>query len=362
MGIDAFTDMAVNGNKGNSERHAQFLMDNQAFLDSIKDDPHPLRTRKAHAKFVGDWKMHDESYAEMRAQRDKMGFLQFRQSMFMEGFSTSLASFDLLYVLCDDPSIFMVAEDLGDLLRETDLKGADFEMLKLPFRTVYLQLPKNPYKVWLPKEDGVLEGVYITEDHVEGGMNWYVFVCVGRKDNPTDPTDDCLFSMPILFEAGPLEEQVRQRLADLETRPINTGTDRKNLEQFPDVFSWALNCLLYINSEGADLKKSWFHEKAAATMKSAHGGRKRQIRHSLEMTSAEVTWVGRAITIDKEPKEGTPRGPLDGERESPRLHRVRGFWRRQVCGKERSQRKHTWVKPFFRGRGKEIVEKMYKVE
>lgn len=344
--------------------------DNAAYFLTIMDDPHPLRALKTHVRSIGapTLKEAKEGYEKVLEGwgriRDNDSFLNFRRmSMGMNVLdsSTTVTGMDLLFMLCDKPKIFVMEKDIGTLLLETDLKGSDFEDLKLPFRTIYIQLPPNPYKVWIKGEVGNLEGVYVTQDTGDPGVSWTIMILVGRKDDMLDPCDDCLFSMPVLLEAGPLDTQVEIRLEDLKRRKHEPEAVN-NLGQFGDVFKWVLNCLLYINSEGADLKRGWFHEKAAATMKAAKGNKKRNIRHTLEETSTEVTWVGRSVKIEKARIEGEPRGPLDGERDSPRLHWVRGFYRMQVYGAGRALRKKTWVKPFLRGEGREVLEKMYQVE
>jgi hypothetical protein len=343
--------------------------DNAAYFETIMDDPHPLRALKTHVRSIGaPVKEAKEGYekmlSRMRVMRNNDSFLNFRRmsvGLMALDKSANVTGMDLLFILCDEPKIFVMEKDIGTLLLETDLKGSDFEDLKLPFRTIYIQLPANPYKVWIKGEVGNLEGVYVTQDTGDPGVSWTIVILVGRKEEMLDPCDDCLFSLPILLEAGPLDSQVEARITDLKKRKYEPE-EVDNLTQFGDVFKWILNCILYINSEGADLKRGWFHEKAAQTMKAAKGNKKRNIRHALEETSTEVTWVGRSVKIEKAHVEGEPRGPLDGERDSPRLHWVRGFYRMQVHGAGRALRKKTWVKPFLRGEGREILEKVYKVE
>ena len=132
-----------------------------------------------------------------------------------------------------------------------------------------------------------------------------------------------------------------------------------DLNQFPDLFKWILNILLYINSSEADLRKGWFHEKTAATAKKAKGPKKAKIKNMLKATSAEVTWVGRTLKVGYEP---TGAGHARGDRKAPRLHKVRGFFRRQVCGAGRQERRLKWIRPFLRGAGKEALTPIYKVK
>jgi len=334
----------------------------KVYLDSVKEEPHPIRIRKGIGLLAkeGVSLPFDEMMREAKEQLRIGSFIDYRQNNFVN--KRDIASTDNLYVTCDDPKIFIVEDELSKLLRNTALRGADFEDLRLPFRTIYIKLPQNEFKVWMPGDTGELEGVYVSEDRSEDGVgSWLLFVLVSKQLPNRVFLDDVLFSMPIPFENGPLEAQVEKRIEELQTRRnLHPEEEWANVGQFMGIFRWIVNIVLYITSSGADLKRGWYHEKTAATMKSAKGGRKRQIRHTLELMSSEVTWVGRNIRIDRR-EPTTERGSLDGERKSPTLHWVHGFWRNQAHGKGRSLRKHAWIAPFLRGEGREVVEKMYAV-
>lgn len=345
----------------------EFIPKTRAFLDSIKNDPHPLKTQKTYRKILGDLSpRYDAMMKSWRARRDHDSFDNFRRFTGQMGIREP--SIDLLLFLCDDPQTFIIGSDLGELLLDTDLKGGERQDLHLPFRTIYLQMPPNKFRLWSrpDKPPQMLEGVYVTSDNAEvlepgdERASWMVFLLVGHPEDGY-VAHDGLFSAPILVRDGDIESRLAEVVEKSRAKHPDLEHHLRNLDQIQEIIRWTMNCVLYINSEGAELSRGWFHEKTAQTMQQARGGRRRQILHTLEVTSAQVTWVGRSIRIDKLHHEGEPRGPLEDDRMSPRLHRVRGFWRHQVCGVGRSERKLIWVRPYLRGTGRDVVEKMYKV-
>lgn len=321
---------------------------NKVFLDSIRHEPHPLRTIKIQRK---RWAS-DPSGSLLPQRTGITGeYIAHRQHMVRIGVP-QLAAADLMFVLEDNPRVFVIEPELGRLLRNTGLKGAELDMLKLPFRTVYLQLPENDIPVLASENDvGLLEGVYLTEEEQPDGGKMLLVLAVGtKKDAPI--TDDCLFTTPFFFKKDvPVEEQVHARVDNVSTR--KSGAEQANVEQTIEVFSWVFNCLLYITSSEADLREEWLNKSAAEKMKKAHGPKKAKIRNMLEMTSIRIVRVGAGVTLEGDP---------GGIHKSPCLHWVHGFWRQQVCGVGRAERKHKWIRPFLRGEGREVVSKIYNVQ
>jgi hypothetical protein len=320
--------------------------ENAAFLESLRHEPHPLRTIKIQKKRWG-------TFITMIHRTGAAGeFISFRSAMMLKGMP-QVACADLTFLVGDDPRVFIIEPDLGNLLRKTGLRGAEVSMLHLPFRTIYLQLPKNDIPVLASVDDvGTLEGIYMTEEEAEeDGRKLLLLLAVGtKKDCPI--TDDCLFTTPFFLNVDePVEPQVLARIDDVKQRKL--GAELENLEYTREIFTWAINCLLYINSSGADTKEEWLNRSAAEKMRKATGPKKAKIRHMLETTSTRVIRVGASVRMSHEDLGGTHR--------SPTLHWVRGFWRWQVCGAGRAERKHKWIRPFLRGEGRDIVSRMYKV-
>lgn len=357
------------------------------FVKSVENLPHPLRTIKVLHKEHPDI-MDDKQFL---TKVEPGGFHKHRMT-FVESFRETppnIAASDLLYALRTSPKIFDIAKDLGDLLRKTDIKGAEFDMLHLPFPSIYIQLPPSEFKVHshIEGEGMPLEGIYLLEEDLGAAemgemirlnniplslvsnedmangvaqflgkrFKLLLMIAVGRKDG----LDDCVSSMPIYFkDSAGLEEQLDARVEDLKKRKM--GQERENLLVVEDVFKWVMNCLLYINCADSDVRKEWLHKGLAEKVKQATGPKKTKLRHQLQETSAEIHYVGRSIRIGTPPAVSP--GEPGGEKRRMSLHWVRGFWRNQACGPQFSEHKHIWIRPFLRGEGAEIVGKIYEAK
>jgi hypothetical protein len=71
----------------------------------------------------------------------------------------------------------------------------------------------------------------------------------------------------------------------------------------------------------------------------------RQVRNKRH--SMKAFWTPNTIGQDYKLRRESQ--PLGGTHASPRGHWVRGFWRDQACGANYTQRKETWIEPFWRG-------------
>jgi hypothetical protein len=336
------------------------------FMREIAEFPHPLRTKKFNEKAstLLPFSMSDDSIDRILTGRlgDDPSFLKFRNIHDVP--IHERAAFDLIYFLWKKPRIFQVSEDLGTLLKRTDPKGVTYDLLQLPFECVYVQLPKvSNLKVWFDNptaanglEEKPLEGFYAILEEV-AGQKWLVFLCVSGADVPLD---DCLFSMPMRFEPGDIEPQLEERLNGFLERK-KSRADRLNIDQFKDVFRWAVNCILYITCDGADIKREWLHPGLYKKMRKATGKRKTKLKHELGRISEQVHIVGRTITIRK-PSGSEPKEPDGKTKRSPSIHWVRGFFRQQPHGPGKTLRRLKWIKPFLRGEGRDVVDKIYKVE
>lgn len=334
------------------DRHAEFCK-------TLCDLPHPMRTKRGYGLLSKEGLLDpvDAFLADAKRRFRSVPFLEYRKSYFDP---QQQATLDSIYMMCDDPRIFSIEPALGELLQNTTLRGAEYEHLRLPFRTCFFKLPPNQFEVWISHTDHLpLEGVYVSEERHEDS-SWFLFLCVSTQPKERRFLDDCMFTMPILFVPGPLEEQVADRIEELRFGGHALTPNWKNVDQFPAVFRWMVNVILYVTSSEADVQNGWWHEKMALTMKHAHGGHKAKVRRQLELESARVSWVGRTIRINRMDKTSSD-GGVEGDRKHPTLHWVHGFWRNQVYGQGRSLRRHIWVAPFLRGEGRDVVEKMYTV-
>jgi hypothetical protein len=355
----------------------------EGFLKSLEGLPHPIRVVRMLNKQHPDFKTLEAVEACPGA------FHEHRKLVSCIGSDPpTIAGADMLYMIRSKPRIFVVAPELGELLKKTDIKGAELDMLHLPFPSIYLQMPPNEFKIGshIPGDAWPMEGVYVMEEDlttlniskmlreygglpetlanmdltacVEGALGnkfkLFFMIVIGKKDN----VDDCISSMPVYFDnRKPLDEQFEHRVTSLLER--KTGMEAENLRSAQDIFKWVFNCLLYINSADSDVRKEWLHKGLAEKVKKAKGPKKAKLRQALERDSAEIHHVGGSIRIGTPPAT-EPGEPGTGTRK--RLHWVRGFWRNQACGPGFSQHKHKWIRPFLRGEGSEIVSKMYEMK
>lgn len=327
-------------------------------------------------------------------------FLDYRNSALGSMPRTGISAMDVSYAIWRKPRIYMIEEGIGELLLNTKLGDAvTLNHFRLPFDTIYLDLPDSEFEVRYLLPDGniqvaPLEGVYILEDTetklshedaltsignrpdlIEVELRPLTFILVSKplEGNPTHPVipmDDCLFSFPMYFKEGSLKPQIDERIEEfLGRKKVQTDIDgtalEKNLEHFEGIFEWLVNIMLYITMPKSRVDKGKGN-KGIPLKKLEKNKKKRR-----GMPDKKVFVVGRGIKISHLMKRD-PGAPQQGRKGVKRqLHMVSGSWRDVRYGpmkidgvkiqKEKRPFRHKWILPYPRGKGSEYFRNIFRV-
>ena len=275
--------------------------------------------------------------------------------------------------------VYEVSPGLGQRLQHTELRGLMVEDLALPYRSVYLIVPRQVGLETFNVETGMhpLHGMYITESRedgsyskpgdppvpgTEGNRSWH-FLAVGASKNSADPLDDSLVYFRTDLAAGQsLDDAITyndKHLENLNSRVLDHTTFKTDIQYLKtawrQLFSWALNCMVYATWPEADrfevvenpevrkaLEKMQKHPKGSHQYEKA-----REIARTQQAQRRIV--LGRSFTEWQEPAQppethGTGSG-------SPLLVRTKvpGHWQRYWYGKKGHQEQRWKLKePYWK--------------
>ena len=275
--------------------------------------------------------------------------------------------------------VFSVMSTLADLLMDTDL-DVDTELLQLPYRAFYVEVPKGMFVVYndLTGHHPV-EGLYVCEDpylDLSGSQMWkdpgieillessgkiptrtIRIMIIGSSTTAGNDSDDALFHFRIDVGSGMLNDYIEYaaQMVERKKNPSGEATSiereiqgNPNLDDIPAIFRFVANAILYVNSNGADISYEdprKFIEEVARANRMA--GRKRA--HAIDRTRQKYSGLrkvvlGRNIVpIENQPGTG-------GWRLKSRF-RVRGHWRHYTSDRysEEVRKKPKWIMPFYKG-------------
>lgn len=299
-------------------------------------------------------------FRKMRIPLDRTdgSFLEYRRLVLPAFYSTGLthvqamhqiAPMDVLFADWRGPAIFILERDIGELLLNTSMGDTELDDLRLPFPTMYIELPDNDFKVAFGEEDiGTLRGVYILEDPEKEGGKPVTFIFVSHFVSDT-PMDDCIVSYPVYFKEGPLRPQIEERIRRMESEGDESEAVREtNRQVFEGTFGWIMSILFYLTTPEARI--DWGKDRKGVPIRKMLPKKKR--KHA---PSDRVFPVGRGIVIRSRPPRGEGAGEKTGTGTGIRrqAHWVSGHFRRVAYGAERKMRRIKWIAPFVRGEGSE---------
>lgn len=275
---------------------------------------------------------------------------------------------------------FEIRPMLANILLNTDATIPAQE-LRLPFPFMAIKLPPNLIYLNEQGKDNVdCRYLAVSKQEIRPGD------IPEAGDSPIDTlnvmaisegTDDPAGGLVVL-ETMPLREglsvhdeirELEERRKDQYTRPglVNVdATERpksKRLSAMGDVLNLVANVCLYCTNRGADVIP---HNMAAINRRKAQlsghaSSRKRaKINRKIQEEKKKAIYI---IGQTYEPKHGEI---LKHVKESGKLeqrHLVRGHWKMQVYGEGRTQRRFTFIEPYWRGPElAEVVARDYVVE
>lgn len=260
--------------------------------------------------------------------------------------------------------VYEVSPGLGQRLAHTELRGLTTDDLKLPYRSVYLVVPKEAGLKIQDAQTGVhrMVGAYITEVNMDGVRQWNIMAIGEEKEVNGNGgfMDDSLLSFVFDLEEGAsltdaldtsdkkfYEFARKHRFSDTEFLAVKT--------QWRDIFAWSMNAIIYATWPDADrfdvvcnpeyrkaqekMKKhpkgSHQYEKAIAIVRS------QDAKHRILLGRNLSEWIEPTDTHHSE-------GQGTGKPLSVRT-RVPGHWKRVVFGQGRAQRRWQFIEPYWRG-------------
>lgn len=273
---------------------------------------------------------------ELEGHRYEVVMKAFWITMFGDGGSSILNTM-MLYKQFGRKT-FNLSKNLVTMLHDTDISGT-YEFLKLPYEVFYLNMDYCPIHVAHDEGSSEVFGVYVSRK-----QDKLVFTVVGDLawSSSYVAIDDC------------------DPLAPVRMEDFNNG----NQKTYNPAVELAVKALLYLNSESPDVKPGGDeYKRTAEKIKKAKEKKKvERLKSYLDtLSSTEYFDVGRSIKIKKQEHEPS-RVEYDGGFHYSYKFWVRGHFRKQVCGKGRSERKLKWIEPYLKGPDQAaVVHRQYDV-
>jgi len=246
---------------------------------------------------------------------------------------------------------FQLTPDITNMLLQTDMKDVHVAFVKLPFPSIYLELPKGMLKGETNGQEYEVEGVYVhqynlkpidkktIERHLGKGIVSYLQLGIVLKNN-----EEYQYGIVHLrFKNGNVVEQLQEnyKRASLQFEEIAN-----------DIFSLVLNTLFYIQSDKSDME--YIEERPLILLNKPENHIPKKGHYK----------VGRKVIINSSLKKKLKqyeKSPLKAEQNYKWL--VRGHWRNQPIGKGRKERKMIWIEPYLKGNTEDdLIHREYEVK
>lgn len=282
--------------------------------------------------------------------------------------------------------VFEVSPALSDHLWATDVRNVQCDMLKLPFKSLYIRVPRNsrliipaPLAVNIASSSGIeptgecrVEGMFITEsnvpntDHDEivpestqrtAGLRTrrsWVFTIVAeggpKKAGVMDDKTFYVFEFP-LPQGATVQDAISIRNQSINSREFKAKYRADAVwEKF---FEWAMNVMLYVTYEpNPDIEEVWANKDALLLKRRIarmpDGKEKKRLKERLKgMDEQRRIYVGRhhCLLEDAEHVEGVAK---EGVPLTVRIL-VTGHWRHQAYGTGWQDHKLIWIRPHWKG-------------
>lgn len=262
---------------------------------------------------------------------------------------------------------FRPSPGLSQQLMLTELRGIKGEDLKLPFRSIYIEVPTDlGFQCWTAAGPWPVAGMYVTADVAKRNLADEEEL-VGLRLMFVSPKEGDRLShyfMPIKQDE-PLDKQLEDftdyvQITKLSRQERNLPEDddemREVAEEWRALFRWMMNLVFYATSPACEFehiegnaaaRKLWARiDKLDRSPKNKK--RKRLMAEHNKLQKLPRILLGRSIKVDRLMPQTTreSRGPG-----SPLTVRtlVSGHWQRYATGKGRTERVWKYRQPFWRG-------------
>lgn len=236
---------------------------------------------------------------------------------------------------------FQIEPDLVEMLRETNIPELTVEHLRTPFEGIHLDVPRGSFMY----PANLISRLHIT--NVEDDRFRIVFrdrdvvhyISMAIRGDET--IAQCVENTERECEMAPVPQQLKK-----EIRETCLYDDVFK----SDIFRFAVNTILYITSPDADIKRD--DKKIRELHQKLHGLKKKAKRRHLEVLLdkeklRKVYIVGARERLGKE--YNATLTDAGKKWELTKRVRVRGHWRSQAYGTNRSERRAQWIRPHWKG-------------
>jgi hypothetical protein len=272
------------------------------------------------------------------------------------------------YHIWKDKKYFDISPLLVQKLKETSIKDINTYFVRSPYRSLYINLPKN-------------NGLYISNKGIQHEVN-AIYLLLRNNDEPVSryilrknitvdnvtkeisimfwgeekgEQGDCIMFSDLLLTDGKISESL-----DLNVKII------ENAALIPELFSlfkFIIKLLLYINCSNASIKNiaGFKLEKKLSDLKNPAKKRKLIKKYSRESLLSH-DYID--IQIDhKDRTNGHNNIPTTKNKRKKSLEYVRPHFKIQNYGIQNSKSKIIWIDPYTRGEGAENfrTKKIYRV-
>lgn len=244
---------------------------------------------------------------------------------------------------------YEISGALAKQLFDTELRGVYTDEVRLPFPSIYIDLPSTEDLTIYNTMTGIhqLCGAYVTED-TSGDVPTLRIYAIGAPKGVRDGLpDDATLYYNLKMVPGTLAEEAFQRT---EAEATHTGV-LKNIEgtHWRTIYSWVLNVILYLT--WGEPGEHWMANKDARLLwerikKAPKGSKKRKALHDRfrKLDPQNRIVLGRGIKYER------PEGHKPGQKIASTF-RVSGHWKRQRYGKGRQEEKRIFIEPYWKGSG-----------
>lgn len=252
--------------------------------------------------------------------------------------------------------VYVVSPGLADRLLSTELRGLKGSDIRLPFRSIFIQLPDRlGLKIchWASGFHDV-EGAYISEFDSEKGRAWSFLLC--GKSNAVGQMvmgsyDDAVYSYHVyLPDDRPLDLIVEDIFLGSDYAESAREQARKDSDEILKSFKFLLNVVMYstcseMRQEVALSKERVkLQEKLSKLPKSPRHKKKREEILAKIRKSPEY----RRIVLGPHLKPWTKNDTHERDGVTPKVL-VQGHHKSQAYGVKRSERKRIFIEPYWRG-------------
>jgi hypothetical protein len=250
--------------------------------------------------------------------------------------------------------IYYVPPHLCEMFLHTTL-SLDAEFIQSPYEEIYVYTDQD--EMTISDKTGTLpiKGLYINLGTDLQGERMLRFVATSGVKGIEEEKDVNYFACFRIPEHGTIDEIIETQFKEYmsDTRSVELmKDDMVDLDKLADILRFAINILMYITSENADLQSVTpkRHDKKSPK-------KQKKYRNKAQMS---FVYVGKGVPHPKG-SNGIP----SGTRISHKFW-VRGHWRAQWFGSSKDNDQHQkkiWIKPYIKGKDfAEDISKRYIVQ